>query len=253
MENKELTIEDLLRILQKWWYLLLLACVLGGFAASYYTAHFVTPLYSATTRYYVDAHMNLKDDGSDSILEMQRNTAYSRMIVSSYIDVLDTYNFAEKVADTLNAEGSVSEHYDYMKVYRAVSFKYDDANAQAETYSVTVTVSSAADAKIIADTIERVSKEYLPTIISGSEGTIKVTDNARESKRPINSNTLRNMLIGVLLGFCLAYAVLFFVDINDVHVRSQKDLTQEFGLPVLGTIPEYGKSSSGGYGQYGRY
>ena len=47
-----------------------------------------------------------------------------------------------------------------------------------------------------------------------------------------------NVFIGALCGAILAFAAAFLIEINDVRIKSEKELVNTVGLPVIGSIPE---------------
>ena len=109
---------------------------------------------------------------------------------------------------------------------------------EKEFYLVTVTATDPADAFIIARCIEENSESYLATKKSSAQGTLKVIDNARTNENAVNVNFVLNAIIGALCGAILAFAIAFVIDINDVRIKSEKELIRAVDLPVIGSIPE---------------
>lgn len=102
----------------------------------------------------------------------------------------------------------------------------------------TVTADTAADAYVIAHCIEENSESYLVTKRANALNTLKVIDDARLNLAPVNVRYLLNIIIGVLLGAVLSFGIVFVIDVNDVRVKSEKELADAVGLPIIGTIPE---------------
>ncbi len=103
-ESKEITIVDLVQIAMRWIWVLLLGAVVCSAIAFFYSTNVVTPIYSSSSKYVVQT----KGQASESdILESQRTVAFGQLVVGTYIDILNTDNFAREVADHMN--GKIAE------------------------------------------------------------------------------------------------------------------------------------------------
>ncbi len=85
---------------------------------------------------------------------------------------------------------------------------------------------------------------------------MKIVADAQVPAGKFSPNIRRNVLICALLGFVLCAAVIIIRDLLDTRIKDQKELSEYFGLPIIGTIPNFesagGRSSSGKYGYYGK-
>lgn len=99
MENKEITILDLVKIAARWFWVLVLGALVCGALAFFYASNFVTPLYSSKSEFVIQTKGQGKED---DILESQRTVAYAQLVVGTYIDILDTKNFSEELAYYMN-------------------------------------------------------------------------------------------------------------------------------------------------------
>ena len=244
MENRELNLADLLGIALKRIWVIIAAMIIGGLAALYYTSFLITPKYQSVTKYLVDT-TNLPNASSyyastTASVEEQRNTVLSRLIVSSYIEILQTHNFTgfleEKLKEKLAENPDALSHpYTSDMLFGNISYTFEE---EKEFYLATVTADTAADAYVIAHCIEENSESYLVTKRANALNTLKVIDDARLNLAPVNVRYLLNIIIGVLLGAVLSFGIVFVIDVNDVRVKSEKELADAVGLPIIGTIPE---------------
>lgn len=107
MEKKEITILDLVKIAMNWIWVLLLGAVLCSAVAFFYSTKMVTPMYSASSKYVIQT----KGQGeTGDILDDQRTVAYAQLVVGTYIDILNTRDFAVEVADYLNGKYEEKEY-----------------------------------------------------------------------------------------------------------------------------------------------
>ncbi len=239
MNKHEFTVADFFGIAIKHIWIIFAAMIIGGLAALYYTSFLVTPKYESETKYLVDTTSLATDAGyygsTTASVEEQRNTVLSRLIVSSYIEILQTHNFSEYLAIMLESNTNLSRPYTGDELFGMIKYTFEE---EKEFYLVTVTATDPADAFIIARCIEENSESYLATKKSSAQGTLKVIDNARTNEDAVNVNFVLNVIIGALCGAIIAFAVAFVVDINDVRIKSEKELIRAVDLPVIGSIPE---------------
>ena len=239
MNKHEFTVAEFFGIAIKHIWIIFAAMIIGGLAALYYTSFLVTPKYESETKYLVDTTSLAADAGyygsTTASVEEQRNTVLSRLIVSSYIEILQTHNFSEYLAIMLESNTNLSRPYTGDELFGMIKYTFEE---EKEFYLVTVTATDPADAFIIARCIEENSESYLATKKNSAQGTLKVIDNARTNENAVNVNFVLNVIIGALCGAILAFAIAFVIDINDVRIKSEKELIRAVDLPVIGSIPE---------------
>ncbi len=239
MNKHEFTLAEFFGIAIKHIWIIFAAMIIGGLAALYYTSFLVTPKYESETKYLVDTTSLAADAGyygsTTASVEEQRNTVLSRLIVSSYIEILQTHNFSEYLALMLESNTNLSRPYTGDELFGMIKYTFEE---EKEFYLVTVTATDPADAFIIARCIEENSESYLATKKNSAQGTLKVIDNARTNENAVNVNFVLNVIIGALCGAIIAFAIAFVIDINDVRIKSEKELIRAVDLPVIGSIPE---------------
>lgn len=99
MEKKETTILDLVKIAARWFWVLILGAVLCAGVAYFYSTQMVTPKYAAKSKFVIQTK---GQDASSDVLESQRTVAYAQLVVGTYIDIVDTRDFAEELAFYMN-------------------------------------------------------------------------------------------------------------------------------------------------------
>lgn len=238
MNNRDFTIADFIKLALKRIWVIVAAMVIGGFIAFYYSNFMVTPLYQSHSKYLVDTtNLSAEDTSSaNAQVEFQRVTVLSRLIVSSYIEILDTQNFAEHVAEKIKSDERLTMEYSAKALSGLVSYSFEE---ESETYEVTVSAYDPTDALVIAECIQNESGPYLESKKPTSSNTLEVIDNARYNPNPINMRTPLLVLVGMILGAATSFAVCFIIEINDVRVRDEKEVSEILGLPIIGSIPDY--------------
>ncbi len=262
MEKREFTLADLFAMAMKWLWVIVIGMATVGIAAFYFSKFCVVPAYSSTSKFLVQTK-NLTaqqtTQHSQQLLDEQRSIALAQMVVTEYIEVLDTRYFADALevyvnggsnigdsAEKLSAlkrVGTVENKYDAKSLERMITFTTKEESA---AFSVDVVSNSSNDAYVIAKYIEIIMQDYLEEKNPGA-GKISVIDGALETGVPINNNVVVNTLLGIVIGAILAFVVVFIIDINDTRIKDDKELLQVFPIPVIGSIPDCTSTSSSAY------
>jgi uncharacterized protein involved in exopolysaccharide biosynthesis len=66
---------------------------------------------------------------------------------------------------------------------------------------------------------------------------IRVIDAAERPRRPLTPNTTMNMLLGLLAGAVLSFALSFFFEYLDSRIKTPDEVKLHLGLPSLGMVP----------------
>jgi len=260
MDNREFTLSDLFGLAFKWIWMIIIGMVVVGAAAFYFSKFCVTPMYSSTSKYYVQTKMQQQQAtqaaDSNSVLNDQRSFVYAQTVVSGYIEVLDTYNFANELSDYLAGEikdGDSGEKVAKLKELGAPSKKYSgkalkkmvtfSTKEEAVTFSSQVLCDNPDDAQKIAEYIEAIIPEYLDKKAPGA-GAISIIDDALASNGAVNNKVVMNTILGILIGAVIAFLLAFVIDINDTRVKDEKELSEISALPVIGSIPDCTVSST---------
>ena len=104
MEKKEITILDLVKIAARWIWVLILGAVVLASVAYFYSTKMVTPMYSSSSKFVIQTK---GQDAESDVLESQRTVAYAQLAVGTYIDIVNTRDFAKEVAFYMN--GGINE------------------------------------------------------------------------------------------------------------------------------------------------
>jgi polysaccharide biosynthesis transport protein len=75
-------------------------------------------------------------------------------------------------------------------------------------------------------------------------GGIKIIDPVVKPTKPIPLNTIRNLLLGAIMGLGLGFGLALWRDYMDNSIRSSEDITTLLGLPIMGMVQEI-KSDNG--------
>ena len=236
-ETDEIEI-DLLKLVQvlllkiKFIIAITLLAALGTFAVTYYL---VTPMYTATAMMYVNNSSFSLGNTSFSISQGELSAAQS--LVATYVVILKSRTTLE---DIIARDGL---QYNYEELYDMIE---SEAVNSTEIFNVNVTSPDPQEAEQIANTIAQVLPERIADIVDGSD--VRIVDYAVVPSERTSPSFTMNTVIGALVGFVLAVAIVILRYLFDDQVHEEEDLTQTYpDIPLLAVVPDMLSSEGKGY------
>ena len=222
----DLSILEIINILfKKIWALLL--CTIIGFSGAFLISRFVIPSkYTSSCQMYVNPGQAKSSTGT--YVGDYSDLQYAQKLVNSYIIILKNDTFLKTVAAAANlpySSGQIREMLSLSSINSTEFFevKINSKNPN-DSYTLVKTISELAPAEIIrikeSDSVKIVSPATLPV-------------------SPSSPNIFLNSIIGAMLGFVIAAVVIVLVEILDTRIKSEEDITKHYSIPVLGCIPLY--------------
>ncbi len=220
MENFD--IKTYLSKLLKNWVIIVLCGIIGLSGAFIYSEFVATPLYESK------AKVSYFDSVSGSLSTSTLNTTYE-MIENSLVVLNDNITFS-KVAEIVNEQ--LGTDYTSAQVGRWVSYA-----REGDTFFLKIIVRTP-DPELSAVICNAVLA-LAPDLINEYVANIPVIplDNAHVNYDPVSPNTMKNMVLGLLLALVLVCGVIFLVVFFDNTVSDVEKLRERYDLSVLGTIP----------------
>ncbi len=214
----------------------IIAITLLAAAATFGVTYFlITPMYTSTAMMYVNNSSFSLGNTSFSISQGELTAAQG--LVDTYIVILKSRTTLEEIIDQCSLE------YDYEELYDMIE---SEAVNSTEIFSIDVTSESPQEAEKIANTITQVLPERIASIVDGSD--VRIVDYAViPSERTSPSYTL-NTVIGALVGFVLAAAIVILRYLFDDQIHEEDYLTQTYpGIPLLSVVPDMLSSDNKGH------
>ena len=221
----EIDLQRLFRALLGNWWLVTIVAIVCAAVTFLGTFFFVTPLYQSSAMFYVNNNNLSLGDTSVSI--SSSDISASKSLVKSYIVILQTRETLNDVIDYAGVDRT------YSQVKGMISAGSVDST---EIFKVIVTSPDPAEAEKIADAIAYILPKRITSIIEGTSA--KVVDSAILPSSPSSPSYTKNTLIGFLVGFVLACAVIVIHELMDVTIRTEEDIAQVCAQPVLAAVPE---------------
>ena len=218
----EINLPELVRVLVKRAWIVLLAAVICCSAVLLYTVNFVSPRYEASVTMYVNNKSNQEGSAITS-----NDLTVATKLVNTYINIIKSDRVLEKVVAEIgtnlnpnNLRGMISA---------------ESLNG-TEMFEVTVTCEEPKLSADLANAIADVAPAEISQIIQGSSA--EIVDRAKVPTTRSSPNYSMSGVLGFAVGALLAVSVIILAHTLDVRVKSEEDLAEICSVPVLGTIPD---------------
>ena len=224
-EKFEIDVFQLVKVLWKRKFLIVLTAIIAGLAAFAYSSFVIKPQYTSTTRIYV-VNRNQADKPGLTNQDLQAG-AY---LVKDYREIILSQDVLEKVvadqkltmdAKTLGKKVSVTVPADT----RIVSISVRDGNPE--------------EASRIANALREVAAQKIISVTRVSD--VTTLEEARPATSPSSPNIRRNTMMATIAGVGFVTVNVLVVELLDDRVKRPEDIEEVMHLSLLGVIPNLEK------------
>ena len=224
-EKFEIDVFQLVKVLWKRKFLIVLTAIIAGLAAFAYSTFVIKPQYTSTTRIYV-VNRNQADKPGLTNQDLQAG-AY---LVKDYREIILSQDVLEKVvadqklpmdAKTLGRKVSVTVPADT----RIVSISVRDGNPE--------------EASRIANALREVAAQKIISVTRVSD--VTTLEEARPATSPSSPNIRRNTMMATIAGVGFVTIIVLLVELLDDRVKRPEDIEEVMHLSLLGVIPNLEK------------
>lgn len=216
---------ELLPLLLKKLWLLMLISVIGILLAYGYSKLLVTPKYSSTVKFYISN--TATTEYVNTINANDLDTA--EKLVQIDTAVLQSDKVLEEVISSTNLQYTAAELRNMLTITSPNNTGLMD---------VEVTSENAQLSSDIANAIAAVAPEQIIQVTKA--GYVELVDEAKPDPTPSSPDIRLNCIIGALAGFILTFFTISIHEIYDQRIKSEEDLKKHYSnIPVLGTTPNF--------------
>ena len=225
-KNDGMTMEELIGIIWRKMWLIILCAILGGGIIYFITSRYVTPTYESSISMYVNNNSErTKTDVDYSDINI------SKELVPTYMQILKSNTILDQVINYTELEYTREEMQEMIKT---------NALANTEIFIVKVISQDPEHAAVIANAIAELSPDEIMRITRA--GSVEVIDYAEVATKPSSPNIIFNTIVGIMLGGILSVFVVLIIDKMDTRIKDEKQLQNIIGAPLLGEIPLFEKT-----------
>jgi capsular polysaccharide biosynthesis protein len=208
---KEIDIKEIVGILKRRIWIILVAAFLAGIAGALYHQSTTTNIYQSSTRLLVEANPNQMS----TLVVMLKDPVVMEKVVKE----LNLQISPEGLASLISANNIGDSQVVLLSVIN------QDPELAAQIANNTAKVYKAEIAKILRFT------------------GIKLLKEAKVNPYPINNSGFKFTFISMVIGIVLGVGLVFFLNSLDETIKKEQEIENMFGLPVIGHISKIKKKN----------
>ena len=218
-QEDEIDLLELFNVLLSKAGILILSALIAGFLAILGTLMLMTPQYQSVTKMYV---LNKQDNSMLSFTDLQTSSQLTK-------------DYAEIIKSRKVTEGAIAElglDLTYKQMLQKITVETASDN---RILTIKVMDEDPYMARDIANAIRSIAAEHIKNV-TDSEA-VNVVDEADVPSAQSSPNAMKNGVMGAMLGFVLAAAIIILQHMMNDTIRVSEDVERYLGLSVLGMIP----------------
>lgn len=218
-QEDEIDLLELFNVLLSKAGILILSALIVGFLAILGTKLLITPQYQSVTKMYV---LNKQDNSMLSFTDLQT----SSQLTKDYAEIIKGRKVTESVIADLGLDLT------HKKMLEKISVETSSEN---RILTIKVLDEDPYMARDIANGIRNVAAEHIKNV-TDSEA-VNVVDEADVPSSKYSPSTMKNGVMGAMLGLVMAAAIVILQFMTNDTIRVSEDVERYLNLSVLGMIP----------------
>ncbi|WP_239752718.1 Wzz/FepE/Etk N-terminal domain-containing protein [Mammaliicoccus sp. J-M40] len=184
---------------------------------------FMTPKYSSSTQVLV----NQKEIDTQMMAQQVQSNL---QLVNTYSEIIKSPRILDKVSKNLKGKYSSEEISGMLTVSN---------QAESQILNIAVENESREAASKVANEIANVFSKDVSKIMNVDN--VSILSKADTNGNQISPKPLINAVVGIFLGLIVALIIIFLKEMLDKRIKTEEDVEEILGLPVLGTIQDFSK------------
>ncbi|MEE6663309.1 YveK family protein [Limosilactobacillus fermentum] len=194
-------------------------------------AAFVIPAkYTATTQILVNQRSSNDNNG-----QAYNNQQADIQMINTYKDIITNQVILKNASKQL-ANPSGSQRAYALSVAKLKDSLTVSTQTNSQVFSLSAEAGNPTEAKVIANTVAKVFKKQIRSMMNVNNVTIVSEATTPTSQSFPNKKLFA--LAGLVLGFLISYVYVLVRDLTDTTVRDNDFMTNELGLTNLGQVGE---------------
>lgn len=222
-----MNLQDVMKILKKWWRIILSTVFISLGISALITFFILTPQYSSSTQLIVTLPNN--SQSSINLNDVNANL----MMINTYKDFIQKGNtVAEQAKSELEKSIGFEGTSDDIKKMIRVS---QEQNSQM--FTITATATKSSDAAEIANVVAKVFQSQVTQVLTNVDK-VSIISTAQITNTPVFPNKKLMLAVGVLFGLIIGMAIAMVLEMLDHTIKDSDYIEENFGLTLLGTVPQ---------------
>ncbi|WP_281658678.1 Wzz/FepE/Etk N-terminal domain-containing protein [Halobacillus sp. Cin3] len=222
--EETISLKEIFEVIKKRVWLIVGLAAGAAVISALITLFVLTPTYQSSSQFIVNQSSNQDQSAAYDINEIRSNVE----LINTYNVIIQSPRILDQVADELNLDMSAG----------TLSSKLSVTNAeQSQVVNVTATDENAMLAADIANTTVEVFKQEIPQLMNGVDNiNVLSTADVGPNPTPVSPNTALNIAIALVVGLMLGVGLAFLLEYLDNSIKSETDIEDVLGLPVMGVV-----------------
>ncbi|CAM3085382.1 YveK family protein [Sporolactobacillus spathodeae] len=215
--KRNVGLKEMYLIVRKRLWLIATITIAAGILSGIVTHFFMTPMYDATTRIFVNQSNGKTLYDSNAV---QTNV----QLVNTYSELINDPSILNQVIRSLHLKLSATDLQGMLTV---------QTNQDSQIFSITAETDQADLSVRIVNRVARVFKVQVRKMLKVDNVSLLAPATHGGQVSPSLS---KNLIIAMLLGLLLSVGLAFLIEYFDQTIKTEEDIEQKLGLSVVGVI-----------------
>ncbi|RST74195.1 capsular biosynthesis protein [Siminovitchia acidinfaciens] len=222
--EETISLRELMRTLGKRLNLIVLITCTAVLISGIISYFVITPIYQASTQLLVNQAKN--EQPAFNPAEIQTNL----QLINTYNVIIKSPAILDQVIQELDLNMSAGQLNGKITV---------QSEKDSQVVNVTVQDPDPRQASEIANKVAAVFQEKIVDIMNVDNVSILTKADIGENASPVKPKPLLNIAIAFVIGLMVGVGVSFLLEYLDNTVKTEQDVEQTLGLPILGVIATF--------------
>ncbi|MBC2148371.1 YveK family protein [Listeria booriae] len=222
MEQKTIELADFLYVLKKWFWLIIILCIVGAMSGFVISKEFMTPIYESKSQLVIKQEQHKNDTTTTS--ETQSNI----QLVNTYKIILVSPTVLETVIKNLDLPETTEQLAKQILI---------ENSKDSQVLTVNVLNADRELAKQINQQLIKAATKESDKIMSANN--IRVLTEPTENMSPVKPNKTLVIGAGFIAGLLVAIFIIVIKETMRQHIRDEKELRAIIKATHLGNINQF--------------
>ena len=224
-QEREIDLMELFYHLLDHWKMIAAFFLVGALLMGVFTKLFMDKQYEAVAKMYVLS-------SSDSVVNLS-DLQFGSQLTSDYLEVFETHEVTHAVIEKLKLP------YDYDQLQGMLSLSNTSGT---RIINIKVTSTIPEEAAAIANEFLETASQYVADVMVTDRPTVLSV--ALVPEKAVGPSTVKNAMLGAIIGLVLSCGYLVVAFLMDDKVKSAEDITKAAGIPVFAEVPTFAALSA---------
>ncbi|RQW65904.1 hypothetical protein DUK53_13745 [Listeria sp. SHR_NRA_18] len=222
LEQKTIELADFLYVLKKWFWLIIILCIVGAMSGFVISKEFMTPIYESQSQLVIKQEQPKNNTTTTS--ETQSNI----QLVNTYKIILVSPTVLETVIKNLDLPETTAQLAKQILI---------ENSKDSQVLTVNVLNADRELAKQINQQLIQAATKESDKIMSANN--IRVLTKPTENMSPVKPNKTLVIGVGFIVGLLVAISIIVIKETMRQHIRDEKELRAIIKATHLGNINQF--------------